>query len=70
VKPAGSVGLEKLRHGLGVGTGPVRVLGQPGSTGNRPNRSGSQRFGEPFHRLLLVGGQEMRGRQLGGAWCP
>jgi hypothetical protein len=25
MKPTGSLGLEKLRHGLGVGTGPVRV---------------------------------------------
>jgi hypothetical protein len=46
-KPASSVGIKNYRHGLGLGTGPVRVPGGTGSTGNRPNRSGSQRFGEP-----------------------
>jgi hypothetical protein len=45
VKPAGLLLLKKYRHGLLVGTGPIRVPGRTGSTGNRPNRSGSQRFG-------------------------
>jgi hypothetical protein len=45
VKPAGLLLLKKYRHGLLVGTGPVRVPGRTGSTGNRPNRSGSQQFG-------------------------
>jgi hypothetical protein len=40
VKPAGSVGLKKYRHGLGLGTGPVRV----------PDRSGSQLFGKHWGR--------------------
>jgi hypothetical protein len=47
VKPAGSLVLKKYRHGLWVGTGPVRVPGRTGSTGNWPNRSGSQRFRQP-----------------------
>jgi hypothetical protein len=42
VKLAGSLGLKKFRHGLEVGTGPVRVPGRIGSTGN-----GSHRFCEP-----------------------
>jgi hypothetical protein len=36
-----------------VGTGPVRVPGRTGSTGNRPNRSGSQRFRQPCVRLAI-----------------
>jgi hypothetical protein len=47
VKPIDSVGIKNCNHGLGLGTGPVRVPGQTGSTGNRPNRSGCQRFGDP-----------------------
>jgi hypothetical protein len=38
---------KKCRHGLWVGTGPVRVPSRTRSTENQPNRSGSQRFGEP-----------------------
>jgi hypothetical protein len=48
VKPAGSLRLTKFRHGLEVGTGPVRVPGRTGSTGNRPNRTGSHRFCELY----------------------
>jgi hypothetical protein len=39
--PVGSMRFQKFSHGLGVGTGPVRVLGRTGSTGNRSNRTGS-----------------------------
>jgi hypothetical protein len=53
-KPAGSVGIKNYRHGLGLGTGPVRVPGRTGSTGNRLNRSGSQRFGEPWPAKLFA----------------
>jgi hypothetical protein len=48
VKPASSLTLENYRHSLGMGTGSVHVPGRAGSTGNRPNRPGSQRFGEPW----------------------
>jgi hypothetical protein len=51
VKPAGSLRLENFRHSLGVGTGLVHIPGQIGSSGNRPNRPGSQWFGEPCLQL-------------------
>jgi hypothetical protein len=45
VKPAGSLRVKNIRHGLGVGTGPVRV---PSRTGSTRNRTGSHRFCEPW----------------------
>jgi hypothetical protein len=62
VKPTGSLGLTKFRHGLGVGTGPVRVPGRTGSHrfcepwSLRPNRTGSHRFCEPWS---LAAGDEI-----------
>jgi hypothetical protein len=53
-KPTGSLMLKNFRHGLGVGTVPVHVPGQTDSTGNWPNRPGSQRFGKPWLYLLAA----------------
>jgi hypothetical protein len=41
VEPTGSPRYLNYKHGFRVGTGPVHVPGRTGSTGNRPNRSGS-----------------------------
>jgi hypothetical protein len=48
VKPTGSLRFQIYSHGLGVGTGPVRVPSRTGSTGNRPNRTGSHRLCKPW----------------------
>jgi hypothetical protein len=49
VKPAGSVGIKKYRHGLGLGTGPVPP--GTGRTGPVPNGSGNP-GGEHQHQRV------------------